>query len=166
MQEGEKSFLRVEIRGLTEDHRGNPVVLLKSLDGDEVLPIWIGHAEALAIRLQLDGESFDRPLTLDLLRTAVESLGATVLKVAVTELRDNTFFAKIHLQRDGEIYVIDARPSDSIALALRTQSPIYVSEEVFENHKRTLTLHEPEDSDQSDDDELRRYLRDLDPGDF
>ncbi|NIM19639.1 MAG: bifunctional nuclease family protein [Candidatus Latescibacteria bacterium] len=164
MQDEEKSFLKVEIRGLTEDHRGNPVVLLKSSDDDEVLPIWIGHAEAMAIRLQLEGESFDRPLTLDLLRTTVESLGATVLKVAVTELRDNTFFAKIHLQRGEEIHVIDARPSDSIALALRTKSPIYVSTEVFENHKRAL--HDAGGADQDSDDELRRYLRDLDPGEF
>jgi bifunctional DNase/RNase len=164
MPEEDKSFLRVEIRGLTEDHRGNPVVLLKSLEDEEVLPIWIGHAEALAIRLQLDGESLGRPLTLDLLRTALESLGAAVVKVAVTELRDNTFFAKIHLQRDDEIYVIDARPSDSIALALGTQSPIFVSEEVFRNHKRTIP--EPSDSEDDSDDDLRRYLRDLDPGDF
>ncbi len=164
MHEEEKSFLRVEIRGLTEDHRGNPVVLLKSLEDEEVLPIWIGHAEALAIRLQLEGESLGRPLTLDLLRTALESLGATVVKVAVTELRDNTFFAKIHLQRDNEIHVIDARPSDSIALALGTRSPIYVSEEVFRNHKRTLP--ETSASEDDSDDDLRRYLRDLDPGDF
>lgn len=164
MEEEEKSFLRVEIRGLTEDHRGNPVVLLKSLEDEEVLPIWIGHAEALAIRLQLDGESLGRPLTLDLLRTALESLGAKVVKVAVTELRDNTFFAKIHLQRNGEIYVIDARPSDSIALALGTKSPIYVAVEVFRNHKRIIP--DPSDSDSDSDDEIRRYLRDLDPGDF
>jgi len=164
MHEEEKAFLKVEIRGLTEDHRGNPVVLLKSLEDDEVLPIWIGHAEALAIRLQLDGESLGRPLTLDLLRTTLESLGATVVKVAVTELRDNTFFAKIHLQRDGEIYVIDARPSDSIALALGTHSPIFVSEEVFRNHKRSIP--EASDTEDDSDDDLRRYLRDLDPGDF
>ncbi len=164
MSEEGKPFLRVEIRGLTEDSHRNPVVLLKSIDGDEVLPIWIGHAEALAIRLQLEEEAFDRPLTHDLLRTAVESLGATVVKVAVTELRNNTFFAKIYLQRDNEIFVIDARPSDSIALALRTKSPVYVSEEVFKNHKRSLK--ETGELEDSSDDDLRRYLRDLDPGDF
>jgi bifunctional DNase/RNase len=127
-----------------------------------VLPIWIGHAEALSIELQLQGKAFDRPLTHDLLRTAIESLGATVSKVAVTELRDNTFFAKIYLQRDNDVFVIDARPSDSIALAVRAQAPIYVAESVFENHKRASQT----EVDDSSDEALRRYLRDLDPGDF
>ena len=80
-QDGDKPFLRVEIRGLTEDNRGNPVVLLKSIKAEDVLPIWIGHTEALAIRLYLEGESLERPLTQDLLRTVLESLGVTVVKV-------------------------------------------------------------------------------------
>ena len=162
--EGDKPFLKVEIRGLTEDNKGNPVVLLKSIEAEDVLPIWIGHTEALSIRLHLEGESLERPLTLDLLRTALESLGVTVVKVAITELRDNTFYAEIHLQKNGDLYVIDARPSDSIALALRTEAPIFVSEEVFENHKRTIEGSAGSQSDSEND--LRRYLRDLDPGDF
>jgi bifunctional DNase/RNase len=163
-QGSNKSFLQVMIRGLTEDDRGNPVVLLKSMDGDDVLPIWIGHTEALSIRLHLEGESLDRPLTLDLLRTALESLGVTVVKVAVTELRDNTFYAEIHLRKNSDHYVIDARPSDSIALALRTEAPMFVAEEVFDKHKRTI--QDPSNPDSDADDDLRRYLRDLDPGDF
>ncbi len=164
MKDEDKNYLRVEVGGLVRDHRENPVVLLKGIDNDEVLPIWIGQAEALAIDLQLKGESFDRPLTHDLLKTAVESLGASVLRVAVTELRDNTFFAKIFIQRGNEVFAIDARPSDSIALAIRTQSPIYVSKAVFDGHK-----HSMDDKDISDvdtDEDLRKYLRDLDPGDF
>ncbi len=163
-QDGDKPFLRVKIRGLTEDNRGNPVVLLKSIEAEDVLPIWIGHTEALAIRLHLEGESLERPLTLDLLRTVLESLGVTVVKVAVTGLRDNTFYAEIHLQKNNDLYVIDARPSDSIALALRTEAPIFVSEEIFEKHKRTSKDSAGSESDSDDD--LRRYLRDLDPGDF
>jgi bifunctional DNase/RNase len=82
LKEGDKNFLKVEVGGLVRDHRENPVVLLKGAESNEVLPIWIGQAEALAIDLQLRGEAFDRPLTHDLLKTAIESLGAAVLKVA------------------------------------------------------------------------------------
>ena len=164
MKDEDKNFLRVEVGGLVRDHRENPVVLLKGTDNDEVLPIWIGQAEALSIDLQLKGESFDRPLTHDLLKTAVESLGASVLRVAVTELRDNTFFAKIFIQRGNEVFAIDARPSDSIALAIRTQSPIYVSKAVFEGHKQSMEGRELSDADTDED--LRKYLRDLDPGEF
>jgi bifunctional DNase/RNase len=164
MSEGAQNFLRVEIVGLVRDNRENPIVLLKSTENDEVLPIWIGHAEALAIELQLEGKAFDRPLTHDLLKTVIESLGATVSRVAVTELRDNTFFAKVYIQRDNEVFSIDARPSDSIALAVRTKSPIFVAESVFENHKRAL--QETQDSNEGSDEALRKYLRDLDPGEF
>jgi hypothetical protein len=164
MTVGDQNFLRVEVGGLVRDHRENPVVLLKGTDTDDVLPIWIGQAEALSIDLQLRGETFERPLTHDLLKTAVESLGATVLRVAVTDLKDNTFFAKIYIQRGNEIFGIDARPSDSIALAIRTQAPIYVSRAVFESHKHALETREPPADDT--DDTLRKYLRDLDPGEF
>jgi bifunctional DNase/RNase len=164
MTDEEQEFLRVAVGGLVKDQRNNPVVLLKREDSEEVLPIWIGHSEALAIELQLKGETFERPLTHDLLRTAVESLGASVVKVAITELKDNTFFAKLYLQRDNEIYVIDARPSDSIALALKSHAGIFVANEVFKNHKR-LMQNEQLPSD-SPDDALRKYLQDLDPGDF
>jgi hypothetical protein len=164
MTVGDQNFLRVEVGGLVRDHRENPVVLLKGTDTDDVLPIWIGQAEALSIDLQLRGETFERPLTHDLLRTAVESLGATVLRVAVTDLKDNTFFAKIYIQRGNEVFGIDARPSDSIALAIRTQAPIYVSRAVFESHKHALETRETPADDA--DDNLRKYLRDLDPGEF
>jgi bifunctional DNase/RNase len=146
------------------DNRENPIVLLKVTDSEEVLPIWIGHSEALSIELRLQGKSFDRPLTHDLLLSTIESLGATVVKVAVTDLKDNTFFAKIYLHRDNEAIVIDARPSDSIALAVRTNAPIFVSKTVFQEHKRAL--QENQASKESADEALRKYLRDLDPGEF
>ena len=157
-------FVRVSIGGLVKDQRDNPVVLLRREDGDGVLPIWIGQSEALAIELQLRGEVFERPLTHDLLKTSVESLGASVVKVAITELKDNTFFAKLYLQRDNEIYAIDARPSDSIALALKASADIYVARDVFKIHTRLMQREQlPSDSP---DEALRKYLRDLDPGDF
>ena len=96
MAESEDKFLRVNVGGLVKDQRNNPVVLLRIEEGDEVLPIWIGHSEALAIELQLRGNTFERPLTHDLLKAAIESLGAAIVKVAITELKDNTFFAKLY----------------------------------------------------------------------
>jgi hypothetical protein len=164
MTDGDHGLVRVSVGGLVRDHRENPVVLLKGTDTDEVLPIWIGQAEALSIDLQLRGETFERPLTHDLLKTAVESLGAKVVRVAVTDLKDNTFFAKIYIQRGNEVFAIDARPSDSIALAIRTHSPIFVARAVFDAHKQALEARDvpPDDSD----DTLRKYLRDLDPGEF
>lgn len=160
----DKQMVPVTVGGLVRDQRNNPVVLLKVDDGDEALPIWIGHSEALAIELELKGQTFERPLTHDLLKTAIESLGATVAKVAVTELRDNTFFAKIYIRRGDEAFVIDARPSDSIALALKTGATILVSRTVLDEHKRVIPTEQPPHG--NPDDELRRYLKDLDPGDF
>ena len=164
MDDGDKNFVRVIVKSIVRDQRSNPVVLLKEENGDEVLPIWIGHAEGIAIELHLKGESFERPLTHDLLKTTLECLGASVARVAITELHDNTFFARVHLERENEVFAIDARPSDSIALALKTGAPIFVSRDVFAGHKRAL--EEGGDPQGDPDDELRRYLEDLDPGDF
>jgi bifunctional DNase/RNase len=163
---GEKQFVLVTVNGMARDQRDNPVVLLKSSEGDEVLPIWIGHAEGVSIQLTMSGEQFERPLTHDLLKLAIESLGATLAKVAVTDLSNNTFFAKLYLQRDAEVIVIDARPSDSVALALRFGAPIYVARDVFTAHKRSLEAGRVPGPDADPDDEIRRYLKDLDPGEF
>ena len=163
MGEG-NTFIRVFVNGLMKDQRNSPVVLLKTEGGGEVLPIWIGHAEGLAIELHMKGETFDRPLTHDLLKATLMTLGASVAKVAITELRDSTFFAKIYIKRDSEICVIDARPSDSIALALKMDAPIFVSEEVFKTHKRFVDGGKQ--VKENTDEDLRRYLEDLDPGDF
>ncbi len=157
-------FVRVIVSGLVRDPRANPVVLLREPDGEAVLPIWIGPAEGAAIELTMRGQSFERPLTHDLLKTAVESLGASVTRVAVTELRESTYFARIYLRRDDEVFVIDARPSDSIALALRTKAPIYVARDVFEANRRMLETRGGREL--PDDETIRRYLEDLDPGDF
>lgn len=164
MAQGENQFVRVTVRGMARDPRDNPVVLLKSSESDDVLPIWIGHAESMAIELSMKGEKFERPLTHDLLKATIESLGATLAKIAITELSNNTFFAKVYLQRDADVIVIDARPSDSVALALKFDAPMYVARDVFANHKRALESENPPGPDP--DDEIRRYLRDLDPGDF
>ena len=126
------TMLRVRVSGLAMDQAThNPVVLLEAPDEEGVLPIWIGHPEATAIASQLAGHTFERPLTHDLLRIVIEGFEARVKKVLITELRGNTFFAKIHLSRGDEIFAIDARPSDCLVLATKNNVDIFVSEEVF-----------------------------------
>ncbi len=120
------------VQGLAIDDRTHtPVVLLKEKDGVRMLPIWIGPSEASAIAIVLAQREFQRPLTHDLLKTVIECLEASVPKIAIVDLQDKTYFAMVYLERGDERFTIDARPSDSIALALRTGSPIFVKEELL-----------------------------------
>src|SRR5499426_1022815 len=124
--------VEMKIRGLMMDPMTNmPIVILKDLNGTTVLPIWVGVYEANAIALEIEKVSTPRPMTHDLLRNLLVGLEATVSKVVVTELRDDTFYAVIWLDRGGEIISIDSRPSDALALALRMDCPIFVEEEVL-----------------------------------
>ena len=127
-------MIQARINGLALDVTTNsPVVILSAQDSDtKLLPIWIGHYEAWAIAMELSGLSSKRPLTHDLLRSVIQALGGKVTKVEVTELVDQTFYAKIYIQMNDTILEVDARPSDSIALALKTKVPIYVADELFE----------------------------------
>ena len=163
-------MIRVQVASLAMDQTThNPVVLLEAPDDKSagVLPIWIGHPEATAIASQLYGQTFERPLTHDLLRIVIEGLEARVTKILITELRGNTFFAKIYIARGDEIFAIDARPSDSIALALRTHAPIYVDPELFRRSCRPLHFGKTDPSSDPDDDPLKKYLEDPDPpGEF
>lgn len=153
--------LEVKVSGLAFDPRvKSHVVVLKEATGDRILPIWIGANEAQAIARELAGESFQRPLTHDLVATLVEGLKAKVSRIIIAELRDNTFFANIMVEQDSEVLSIDARPSDSIAVALRCKAPIFVSEELLEQKPQT------ELSAEDKAEELRRYLENLDPEDF
>jgi bifunctional DNase/RNase len=165
-------MIRVRVSGLAVDQTTqHPVVLLEAMEEKGVLPIWIGQPEASAIAFPLAGQSFERPLTHDLLRIVIEGLEAQVKKIVITELRGNTFYAKIFLARGDEILAIDARPSDSIALALRTQAPIYVSRELFQNNRREINAQSEEDAEDEapeesgEDDPLKKYLDELDPPD-
>jgi len=160
----DSEYVIVTIDCIVRDQRGNPVVLLKAADGGDALPIWVGQAEGMALEMELKGDAFERPLTHDLLKTAVSSLGGTVKKVAITELRNNTFFAKIYIQRETEVFVIDARPSDSMILALKSKAQIFVAGDVFANHQRLIQDDQLAGKDA--DEQLRRYLEDLDPGEF
>ena len=129
--------VEVQIRGLMMDPVTNmPIVLLKDIGSEAVLPIWVGMYEANAIALELDKTATPRPMTHDLLRDVTLGLGGEVQKVVVTELRNDTFYAVIWMEQDHEAVAIDARPSDALAMALRWDCPIYVSREVLERSKQ------------------------------
>lgn len=158
-------MLRVQVAQLAVDQStDNPVVLLKAAGEDGYLPIWIGRPEASAIASEMAGHHFERPLTHDLIRSIVSGFGATVQRVTINELRGSTFFAKIYVTRDNEIMVIDARPSDSIAVALRFEAPIFVDEDLFRENSRQIGT--PRDAEsRGEDDPLRKYLEDPEPPD-
>jgi bifunctional DNase/RNase len=156
---------RMTIYGVSFDLVGKqPIVLLKTVEGNRFLPIWIGQAEASAILLKLQGNDSPRPMTHDLLLTTLRELGSTVERVAVTELRDSTFFARITVGRDGASLEIDARPSDAIALAVRCDAPIFVADDVM----TTSSIEMDEDGDDPEDqiEEFKRFLDDVRPEDF
>jgi len=149
--------VEMKIRGLMMDPVTNmPIVILKDAGSDTVLPIWVGIYEANAIALEIEKVTTPRPMTHDLLKNFLIGLEATVQKVVVTELKEDTFFAVIWLDRSGEIISIDSRPSDALALALRMDCPIYVEDEVLKNSKLATSV-----SDRVTSDELRKYLENL-----
>ena len=121
------------IYGVSFDLVGKqPIVLLKTADGNKFLPIWIGHPEAAAILMKLQSQAPPRPMTHDLLSDMLEQLGAQVVRITVTELRENTFYAQITVTQDGNEIEVDSRPSDAIALAIRAEAPIFAADRVIE----------------------------------
>ena len=153
-------LVEVFVRAIAIDQeRRHPVVLLAAEDEDDLMPIWIGTAEATAIFAALSGTTFERPMTHDLLRIVIDVLGASVERIEITGIQADTYFARIVLKLGEDIFFVDARPSDSIALALRAKAPILIERELFETHRRTIELG-------SEDDDVRRRLKELDPGSF
>jgi len=158
-------LLEATVEGLALDMTTNsPVVILSPLGLNKVLPIWIGHAEAWGIAMELSGVTSKRPMTYDLLKTVIESLQAQVERVEVTELKDQTFYARIHLTCDGRSLEIDARPSDSIALALKTRAKIFVNEDLFHIREDDQSSETPPMP--TDPESLRERLRKINPEDF
>jgi uncharacterized protein len=148
--------VEMKIRGLMMDPVTNmPIVILKD-NSDTVLPIWVGIYEANAIALEIEKVTTPRPMTHDLLKNLLVGLETIVRKVVVTELRDDTFFAVIWLEREGQAISIDSRPSDALALALRMDCPIFVEEDVLKNSKQATAA-----SDRVSSDELRKWLENL-----
>ncbi|NJD10393.1 MAG: bifunctional nuclease family protein [Gemmatimonadetes bacterium] len=175
-------MIEVKVQSLGLDRTSNtPVVILQELDGTRVLPIWIGPGEASAIAMELAGMKFSRPLTHDLFASVIMGMGGSLHRVMITKVVDNTYFAELIIQRQGELISVDARPSDSIAIALRMSASIYTTDDLLEN----TSIEVAEASDNPQDfiaapdkeqaqppaagltpEELREYLRRMNPEDF
>ncbi|QUV84660.1 bifunctional nuclease family protein [Chloracidobacterium aggregatum] len=143
----------MKIRGLMIDPAANtPIVVLKEVNGDQLLPIWVGPFEANAIAFEIEKMSPPRPMTHDLLRNLILQMDGRVRRVVVTELRNNTFYAVIELEVAGKMLFLDARPSDAIALALRVDAPIFVHESVLENSTSVIVERQDEEPSEKGDD--------------
>jgi len=154
--------VEMKIRGLMMDPVNNmPIVILKDVAGSAVLPIWVGVYEANAIALEIEKVATPRPMTHDLIRNLLIGLNTSLRKVVVSELKDDTFYAVIWLEREGDVITIDSRPSDALALALRLDCPIYVEESVLKSSKQASNI-----SDKVNNEELRRWLEGLNDEDL
>lgn len=154
--------IEMTIKGLMVDPITNmPIVILRDKDGQRILPIWVGIFEANAIALQIENIATPRPMTHDLLRNIIHDLSADVQKIVVCDLKENTFYALIYLTVNGGVVAVDARPSDAIALALRTRAPIFVEESVIDNARSVDFSPEKADSER-----LQKWLESLDPDDL
>jgi bifunctional DNase/RNase len=154
--------IEMKIRGLMMDPVTNmPIVILKDVNGNAILPIWVGIYEANAIALEIEKVSTPRPMTHDLIKTLLLGLHATVRKVVVNELKEDTFYAMIWLERNGELISVDSRPSDALAVALRLDCPIYVEDSVLQSSKMAGAV-----SEKVNNEELRRWLEGLNDEDL
>jgi uncharacterized protein len=153
--------VEVKIKGLMIDPISNlPIIILKDVNSDSVLPIWVGIYEANAIALQIEKIGTPRPMTHDLIKNLLETLSASISKVVITDLKESTFFALIHIEVDGQTLHLDSRPSDAIAIALRTSSPIFVDSDVISKAKK-VEIKEAGESER-----LKKWLENLDPDDL
>ncbi|MCP5118964.1 MAG: bifunctional nuclease family protein [bacterium] len=154
--------VEMKIRGLMMDPVTNmPIVILKDLQGNAILPIWVGIYEANAIALEIEKVATPRPMTHDLIRTLLHGLDTTVHKIVVSELKEDTFYAMIWLEKDGQLITVDSRPSDALAVALRLDCPIYVEDSVLSTSKMSSAV-----SDKINNEELRRWLEGLNDEDL
>lgn len=152
-------FLQMKVSGIALDPFTNtPIVILKDTTNEKTLPIWIGFMEASSIAMELEKTPRLRPITHDLVKNLIEKLGFLVSKIEVTDLRNDTFYASLYLNKESEEYVLDARPSDAIAIALRTDSPIFVNEEVLDKSKN-IEIDE-------DREKLDKLLEEMSDSDF
>jgi bifunctional DNase/RNase len=159
-------FMPMTISGLTIDPLTNsPIVILKEVDGERTLPIWIGLLEATAIASELEGIKFSRPMTHDLLRDLLEMIEVKVNKIEVCDLKNNTYYALIYIVHKGKEITLDARPSDALALSLRMDAPIYVAEEVISKSAQIDLKAEPEDKTEQGK-KWQEILEKLNPEDF
>lgn len=154
--------VEMKIRGLMMDPVTNmPIVILKDVNGNSILPIWVGIYEANAIALEIEKVSTPRPMTHDLIKTLLAGLEAGIHKVVVNELKEDTFYAVIWVEKDGKLISIDSRPSDALAIALRLDCPIYVEDAVLNSSKAATSV-----SEKVNNEELRRWLEGLNDEDL
>lgn len=154
------------VSGLTVDPITNsPIVILKEIDGEQTLPIWIGLLEATAIASELEGIKFSRPMTHDLFRDLMEMVDVKIQKIEVCDLKNNTYYALIHFRHGGKDMSIDARPSDALALSLRVKAPIFVADEVIKNSSQIDLKAEAEDKSEKGK-QWQDILENLNPEDF
>jgi len=159
-------MIEMKVDGLTLDPLTNmPIIILKDLTGARALPIWVGYFEANAIALEIENISTPRPMTHDLIKNMISSMNATVHHILVNQLKDNTFYAIISLTHGADTMTIDSRPSDAIALALRTKSPIFVEEQVIEAAK-SLDIPDPDKLKKDEKQQWKNWLDNLKPEDF
>lgn len=157
---------KVNIAGMTMDPTSNtPIIILKSVEGDQAIPIWIGLLEATSIASALKNIKFDRPMTHDLFKNLIESMDMEVSKVEVCDLKDNTFFAKIYFTSQEKKFSMDARPSDAIAIALRFKAPIYVDDKIIEKSQMIEADYEMLNKSEEGK-KWAEYLGNLSPEDF
>jgi uncharacterized protein len=155
----------MDIYGVSFDLVGKqPIVLLKTQDGNKFLPIWIGHSEAAAILMKLQNQPTPRPMTHDLFTDVLAQLDARVVRVTVTELRESTFFAQITVQQDGSEIEIDSRPSDAIALAIRVDAPIFAADDVID--ESAIEFEGEEVNEEEMVDEFKKFLDRVSPDEF
>ena len=155
-------LVEMQVRGLMLDPVTNvPIVILRDTAGDRVLPIWVGPAEANAIALQIENVAAPRPMTHDLLRDLIAALGVTLSRVIIADLKGSTYYAYLELRQGKDLVLVDARPSDAVALAVRTKAPVFVHSKVLDQ-ARSLEVA----TDQADQDRLQKWLESLDPDDM
>ena len=155
------------ISKLTMDPMTNsPIVILKEVDGDKTLPIWIGLMEATAIASKMEKIDFDRPMTHDLLKNILEQVDVNVEKIEICDLKNNVYYALIHISHDGNDIQIDARPSDALALSLRVDAPIFVSEEVIDKSKHIDLMSAEPEVKTEEGKKWQEILENLNPEDF
>ncbi len=155
----------MNIKGLMVDPITNmPIIVLREVEGQRVLPIWVGVFEANAIALQIENVQTPRPMTHDLLKSVIDHLDGRLERIVVCELKENTFYASIHLKRDGHTFSVDSRPSDAIALALRTGARIFVEEAVIQSARTVETSQTSRDS--MDVGRLQKWLENLSDDDL
>ena len=160
-------FIEMKVSGLTIDPiTGTPIVILKDLPEKKAIPIWIGIFEASAIATELEKVKFSRPMTHDLLKDILGTLQVALMRIEIQDLRNNTFFANIFLERDGQTFVVDARPSDAIALALRVNCPIFIDEKVIEKSRNIDFAKKVDELDKKKTEELKEFLENLPEEDF